>query len=248
VKTAIWSFALAVTAVISMPAMAQDDGYEFDGSQVGTRFVQEPESVDARTGRWLQKRIANCMFNRDEERMRELLINSDFYSIDFDTLSAEPNEFFEDFEVSHCMSRVMRGRYRELEIRYQYSTIRNLLAEEAYLIDYDGPPQIDEDTARDVGGRFAGRRVHPQVSTMASLADCLVYEAPQQTHDLLEARPGTDAENEMVAALGPIIVGCANTREPELTIPTSLIRQMAADGLWSRSHYGSTPVAAESDK
>ncbi len=28
--------------------------------------------------------------------------------------------------------------------------------------------------------------------------------------------------------------------EPTLTMPTSFFRQMAADGLWSRSHYATT--------
>jgi len=234
--------AFAIAVVFSAPALAQEVDYEFERSEVGTRFLREPETADAQAARWMQKRIANCMFNRDEERIRELLVNSDFYTIDFEAISADPDEFFEDYEVSHCMGRVMRGRYRELAISYQYSTIRNLLAEEAYLHDYEGPPVIGEATPRDVAARFDGRRVHPQVSTMAALADCMVYEAPQDAHNLLSAHPGSDAEGEVIAALGPVIVGCANTRESELTIPTSLIRQIAADGLWSRSYYGSQPV------
>ena len=47
-------------------------------------------------------------------------------------------------------------------------------------------------------------------------------------------------EQAAVAALGPVIVTCANADGESLSISTSLIRQMMADGMWSRAHYGSS--------
>ena len=235
-------------ALVSLPlgsqlAQAQDPDENNNGMETGTRFEREAETASATQARWMQKRVANCVFNRNKDEVREILANSNFYSIQFDAFDQDPETLFDDLNVDFCIGRLMRGadnRVHHTYMQIQYSTLRNLLAEEAYLQDFDGPPSIDSATPQDVAGRFNGMRVHPQISTMASLADCLTYHASAQTHDLLRARPGSDDEEEAITALGPVIVSCADTQEQQLQIPTSLIRQMAADGLWSRSYYGST--------
>ncbi len=235
------------SGLFAMPALAQDADENNNGLQTGTRFEREAETADAAEARWMQKRVANCVFNRNKEEAREILANSNFYSIQFDAFDQDPETLFDDLNVDFCIGRLMRGADNQVYHTYmqiQYSTLRNLLAEEAYLQDFDGPPAIGSDTPQDISGRFNGARVHPQVSTMASLADCLTYNAGSAAHDLLRARPGSDDEEDAIAALGPVIVTCANTEEQQLQIPTSLIRQMAADGLWSRSYYGSA-VAGE---
>ncbi len=238
-----FTIAAVFLGLSAVPSQAQDANENNNGLQTGTRFEREPETADAAQARWMQKRVANCVFNRNKDEAREILANSNFYSIQFDDFDQDPETLFDDLNVDFCIGRLMRGADNRAYYTYmqiQYSTLRNLLAEEAYLQDFDGPPKIDSATPRDVAGRFDGMRVHPQISTMASLADCLTYHASAQTHDLLRARPGSDDEDEAITALGPVIVSCADTQEQQLQIPTSLIRQMAADGLWSRSYYGST--------
>ena len=239
---------MAATALVSLPVQAQDDQQRENNNsmQTGTRFQRAAETPDAGRGRMMQKRVANCMFNRHKDEVRTVLANSNFYSVDFDAIGVEQDDWFDDLEMDYCIGRLMRGadnRTYHTYMQVQYSTMRNLLAEEAYLQDFDGPPVIPAGSAIDVAGRFDGQRMHPQIATMARMADCLTYNAPQQAHDLLQSRPGSGDEEEVVEALGPVVVACANTDETELSIPTSLIRQMAADGLWSRSHYGSSTEA-----
>ena len=121
-----------------------------------------------------------------------------FYSIQFDFRSGS-GTLFDDLNVNFCIGRLMRGADNQVYHTYmqiQYSTLRNLLAEEAYLQDFDGPPARFRH-AQDISGRFNGARVHPQVSTMACLADCLTYNAGSAAHDLLRARPGADDEEEL---------------------------------------------------
>ena len=239
------SIAAVVVGLFASPAHAQDTSENNNGLQTGTRFERAPETVDAAQARWMQKRVVNCVFNRNEEEVRALLANSNFYSINFDAIEQNADNLFDDLEIDFCIGRLMRGANNQTYHTYmqiQFSTLRNLLAEEAYLSDFDGPPQIRPGDAQYVAGRFESTRVHPQVRVMAEMTDCMTYQASDLAHDLLRARPGTGGEEEVIDALGPIVASCANTSEAELSVPTSLIRQMAADGLWSRSFYEATPT------
>lgn len=241
-------FAHLVTAMIgcltlAMPAAAQDsdpvEGTENNaGMQTGTRFFKEPETASAAEARSMQKRVARCIFDRKKRQVRDVLQNSNFYEIHFDALPYEMDEMFDQLGFSPCLGRLMRGADNttyQMYARMQYSTLRNLLAEEAYIEDYDAPPAIGPEDAQDIASRFGGERVHPQISTMAALADCVTFNAPQAGDDLLRSRPGSSAEDEAVETLGPVLATCANSSEPELSISTSLIRQIVADGLWTRA-------------
>ena len=244
----IVSIAACSLAALATPVAAQDysdPNINNAGMQTGTRFARAPETADAAEARWMQKRVANCAFNRNTEKAREILENSDFYSIRFDDFGQDPDALFDDLEVNHCMGRLMRGannRTYQTYMQMQYSTMRNLLAEEAYLQDFDGPPQIDANMAQDVTARFGSYRAHRQTEVMAAMTDCMTFNAPQASHDLLRARPGSGDEEDVIEVLGPTVAACANSSEAELSIPTSLIRQMAADGLWARSFYGSSTI------
>ncbi len=247
---------VAVSVVLPGTAMAQVEDFPDNnsGMQTGSRFSRAPETADQAEARWMQKRVANCVWNRNEDEVRRLLANSDFYQIDYAEAGVNSDTLFDDLEVGYCMGRLMQGvanRTLQMYMQIQYSTLRNLLAEEAYLNDFDGPPVIAPDHVVDIAARFDGQRPHPQVRTMAAMADCVTFNRPQAAHDMLRARPGSGREQEIVDQLGPVIAACANSREDELTIASSLVRQLVADGMWSRMHYGSStaaevePVASE---
>lgn len=239
----VTGLAMAMFA-IPAPVLAQDDDRGLDPAmQVGTRFLLEPESVEAQTARYLQKRIANCIYNRHEEVVGRVLANSDFYQIDYDAVGIASDALFDDLEMSHCMGRVMQGRYRELYMRFQNSTIRNLLAEEAYLATVDGPTVSIAGGDSEIPDRFAGRRVHRQVSQMAQLTDCIVYGAPVAADAMLRSRPGSEDEAEAVGQLASRFVECAESDEG-LTVSASLLRQMMADGLWARSTASAAVVGS----
>lgn len=241
--------AASILGISAAPAMAQDveSGAYNEDQQIGTRFQREPETASAAEARWMQKRVVNCTFNRNREESVELLANSNFYQIDFDALGWSSDEFWDDFEINHCIGRLMRGADNQnisMYMQIQYSTLRNLLAEEAYLRTNDDPPVISADMPQDIDERFGEQRMHPQIATMAALADCIVYHAPEMAHELLESRPGSNREADFVDALGPTVAACADSSET-LTVSASLVRQMVADGLWSRSYYSSSAAEEE---
>lgn len=210
--------------------------------ETGTRFAREPETADEAEGRWMQKRLAMCVFNRDEDLIREVLANSNFSYIDFDALPVEPDNFFDEIDFDHCMGRLFRGasnRTYHLSVQMPFSTLRNLLAEEAYLRDYGEPPVIEPTTPQEVWGRFQGSPAPRQVAVVARWGDCLTHNAPDAAHELLDSRPGSGSEEEALNALTPVFETCIGDAGGQQSISTSLIRQIAADGMWSRSYYGS---------
>ena len=247
-RTAIAS--AAVLTVFAFPAAAQDAWDEpiLDAEQqVGTRFLIEPETADASEARYLQKRVANCVWNRHEDEVRAMLVASDYDTIDYQTLGITPDSFGDDFDIGYCIGRAMTGRYRHLGMRYQLSTMRNLLAEEAYLSDFDGPPEVVEGQERRMPDRFPDRRPFGRTLAMAEIGDCIVYNAPTQVHAFLSARPGSDRETEAVESIAPTFGTCAPSDSDEISISTSMLRQMTADAIWARSHFGQgAPRAAVS--
>jgi len=228
---------------LALPATAQDIDPELRDDnnatmQTGTRFLKEPETASASEARYMQKRVARCVFDRRKSKVRDVLRNSNFYEIDFDALPYEMNEMFDELGFASCLGRLMRGADNTTYQMYgsmRYSTLRNLLAEEAYIEDFDGPPAIGPTDTQDIASRFGGARVHPQISVMASMADCVTFNAAQASDDLLRSRPGSKREDEAVETLGPVFATCANSSEPELSISNSLIRQIVADGMWTRA-------------
>ncbi|MGN6499976.1 MAG: hypothetical protein ACTHKM_07490, partial [Tsuneonella sp.] len=127
------ALALLVAAALAAPAVAHNTYGEDDRQQVGTRFLASPETADAQRARQMQKRIARCMYDRDKDKAVALLQHSDFQRIDYDSLAIGPDKLFDQFEISSCMEIVMHQDEYQISMKYQWATMRNLLAEEAYL-------------------------------------------------------------------------------------------------------------------
>ena len=231
---------MAGLLAFSAPAAAQDsEPFEVPGEQqVGTRFLQEPETVEQGRARDMQKRIAHCAYRKNRAEIAKLLAHSNFYQIDYAAIGMDSKKMWEDFGMGQCLGRVMRGDEFKMYMSYNDSTIRNLFAEEAYLRDGNGPLTIAADAPERLSQRYGADKFHPQIAVMSNLADCIVHKDAANAHALLASDPGSDAEKSVVATLSPTIVACMKSKKDEVSVSNSLIRQLVADGLWSRSYYG----------
>lgn len=237
-------FLLAVLAFsLSFPAFAQDDDFERKrdrfmepDSQLGTRFKQSPETASETDARQMQKRLARCVFYGNEEEIAELLANSDFDRIDFDATAFTSDEFFDDIDFGRCLGRSMKQSQYKILARIQYSTLRNLLAEEAYLYESKNSPVREDGAPTLIEDRFAYVKGSPRAAVLAKVSDCITFRNGPAAHVLLGEVPRSKGEGEALEALWPALLTCLEAEEPP-ELSTSMVRQMIADGMWARSHY-----------
>ena len=229
---------------LCVPAMAQDDDWEKKRdrflrpeSVVGTRFKQEPETASETDSRQMQQRLAKCVYYDSMEELDTLLANSDFERIDFSATAFEPGEFFDDIDFSRCIGRAMKSSHYKMMVSMNYSTLRNLLVEEAYNHANKRAPVREEGAPLLVADRFAYTRGGPRAQVMAEVSDCISYRRPDLAHEFLDARPGTSKETEALEALYPTLLTCLETDDAG-NLSTSMVRRMVADGMWARSYHG----------
>lgn len=246
VTRAVIAAALAVSVLAANPASAQDE-YEVEGQQqVGTRFLQEPETVEAARARKMQKKVARCVYSSNEAEVEELLAKSDFHRIDFEALGVEAESLFDDLDVSRCIGRAMRDDEYRMHMRFPHSTMRNLLAKEAYLERNRVPLTLPSDAPDRLDNRYSMDGIYPPTVVIAEMGDCITRNDPAGAHEFLAQRPSSSGETEAFDKLIPTIGRCLKTEQEEVTLQISLMRQIVADALWSRFHYGPQAAAPAS--
>ena len=226
------------------PVAAQDsdlerkrDRFLAPDIQTGTRFARAAETAQESDARQMQKRIARCVFFGNKDEVRELLANSDFDRIDFAATSFTGEEFFDQIDFSQCIGRAMKQSQYKVWVQMQYSTLRNLLAEEVYLKDNKDAPVLAEGAPTLIKDRFAFTRGGPRAGVMAEVSDCVTYRNGAGAHAFLDSVPGNKGETEALEALWPTLLTCLETEDPP-ELSTSMLRMMIADGMWARSYYG----------
>lgn len=245
-------FALATVGAVLIcgsPALAQDavDRFLEPGLQTGTRFKQVPETADQAEARGLQKRIAKCVYFRNKSTVRAMLAHSDMDRIDFDAFDQEADTLFDDLDVAQCIGTVMRGSQYRMAMRIAHATLRNLLAEEVYLQDNKDAVTLHADAPRNLENRYRYARLNPRTAALTQVGDCVTYSGINEAHAFLESFPGSSDEERTFEALAPKVVACLDTDEEEVALPVSMIRQITADALWARSHYGAATAQGASD-
>lgn len=233
-----------VGLALAAPAIAQDsdadrkrDRFLAPTAQIGSRFVRAAETAQESDARDRQKRLAKCVFYGRKDQVRELLANSDFDQIDFAATRFTGDDLFDQLNFSPCLGQAMKNSTYKLWVSMPYSTLRNLLAEEAYLYDNKVAPTLAAGAPTLIKSRFALTKGGPRAAVMAEVADCITYRDAAGAHAFLKETPGTKGEGEALEALGPTLLTCLQADEPP-KLSTSMVRQMIADGMWARSHYG----------
>jgi len=251
VKRLIASF---LVATIALPAIAQDseidrerDRFLRPDIQTGTRFKQEPEMASETDARQMQKRLARCVFYAKKEELNTLLANSDFDRIDFDATEFETEEFFDQIKFSRCLGRAMKASQYKIYASMRYSTLRNLVAEEAYLYANKDAPVREEGAPTLIEQRFAYLSGGARSAVLAEVSDCISYRNSAAAHELLDSTPGSSVETAALEALYPTLLTCLETDTPP-AFSTSMVRLMIADGMWARSYYdGFTASMADAE-
>ena len=235
---------IAAAATLAAPASAQRefDPDRMDKSQIGSRFKIAEEAMGSSDMRKFQKKAIKCTVSGDRDLARELLMNSDPATIDPRELSVDYGEMMDKMNFDRCMVRAMPRNARMMRVRIDPTVMRNLFAEEIYLYDNDDPPVIGEGAPEYLANRFyAGGQPYTMAEVPARLADCIVYRAPVRAHEFLKTNPTSSGERKAAEALSPTVSECLPGEDSEVSFSLAQLRAYVADGLWSRSYYGSLP-------
>lgn len=239
-----------ITAIaLSTPAIADPDPFPEEELAIGTRFKQQPENAARDEAREMQKRVVRCSVYGNKELARKVLANSDPVTIDFDAVGIPANELTNELEISRCIGRAMKHSTYKMQMRFQYESLRALMAEEVYLMDNDDVVQLPADAEPFLTERLQGGPIHPRAEMMARLGDCIVFHGPEAADRLLRSRIASDEEREAVEGLYPALAKCGLGGAQEVELDFSMVRRVVADGLWSRTYFtnGSDAATGEDD-
>lgn len=232
--------------LVASPVAAQReiDPDRIDRSQVGTRFQVQLEAMEGDEMRVFMKRIGRCLARSDRELSARILENSDPVDIDYDAVGMEFGEIGEELNMGRCIGQSMPPSARYMRINYTGALIRGMLAEEMYLYANDEAPAIPEGAPVDLENRFfVGGMGSLEAVYRARIADCVVFNASELSHQFLDSNPNSKDEREAAQALAPVFDTCIDSEE-QLTFTLAQMRPFLADGLWSRSQYGQDSYAA----
>jgi len=232
------------------PAMAQDDFERMtrnDDMQTGSRFKRTSQSPDEATQRYMQKRVAKCVVYGEKDLARDLVAKSDTARIDYEALGVAPNNLFKELDVANCLGRAAKSGTLSIAMRIPPRTLRNLMAEEVYLMDQKDPLVIADDAPASLPNRFYTSGNTRGAKMTAELSDCIVHHSPDAAHEFIETRPGTSGEADALDGLYEALTKCAGEGIAEADIDMSSMRMVVADGLWARMHYGPTANAENSE-
>ena len=238
IRTAVLFLALVASFA---PAMAQRtfDPSRADDSQVGTRFKLAEEPIGAIDMRRMQKKMIKCTVSGDRDLARELLQKSDPVSIDHRELSISYNDMLNEMNFDRCMIRAMPRNARRMRIQFGQTAVRNLMAEEIYLHENREPVMIPEGAPEYLSNRYySGGRAYINAEVPARLADCIVYREAGLAHAFLKANPTSSGETEAAESLVPVVSECLPGEGSTVSFTLAELRAIVADGLWSRSFYG----------
>ena len=233
-RVAHYVIALVVAGLVpglsGSAAFAQDEPANMPASRLKTPFVE----ANTDRARKYMKDFAKCVYRRKPERSEKLLRYSDNASINYSAVGFERDEIETKLSLSSCAGDVMDGRQESVVVRISPLSLRNHLAEEAYLSHNASALVIAESDDEVLSNRYETLTATDKTRFRAAFADCVVYHAVREADALIRTSVATDEERQAVKALVPALSQClTDGQEMELTVKT--IRGLAADGLWSRT-------------
>ncbi len=242
IRMPIFALALGLAA----PGLAQSAMIDAPDIDTGTRFKKEVVTPQRTEARDMQKRVARCAAYRNKELARSFVENSDPVGIAFDAIVFKGDNLADALKVAECISRAMKHSTYRMQMHFQYTTLRALMAEEVYLMDNAAPIALAANAEKLVTGRNYDS-LSPRAYGMSQLADCLVFENVSASDALLRSTIGSDAEEAALESLYPALQTCGLDPKSGMTLDYSMIRQVVADGLWARSHYDGADAPGQDD-
>ncbi|MXP42379.1 hypothetical protein GRI75_12085 [Altererythrobacter soli] len=240
-STSVVGLATAAAVLLAAPAIAQQpEPYK----RTGSRIAKPVEQLDAGGARQMLKGVARCVYHDQPDTVERYLRSSDPLAVDYASFGIAQADVIKEFDLPACMNETKAAFQLRTSMRMSGPAFRVALAEEAYLGRHTDALKLPADGPEMLTNRFFVQAASmPQAQALGAFADCVVFHAPAEADDMLRTAPGTKAESDAARALVPALSECLVAGR-EVRLDEKGIRDIVADGLWSRSHYGQTAAEA----
>lgn len=211
-------------------ALAHDEYRRDDGSQVGTRFKQQPKVTDEALQRQQTNYIALCVQKSVPNRVDWFLRNSD----DKEYVHPKGSHSIGTYLViDQCLGDTMNGMTLESTFFMSTSSIRGLLSEQAYLAGRPAYVVAPEGAVMPARSYIATGDELPSARGLGEFEDCIAITDPADADALLRTKPASLEEMTAARALAPTLGTCL-PKGQTLSFTAQNVRSIAAEGMWQR--------------
>jgi hypothetical protein len=206
--------------------------------QTGSLIPVKPRAVDPGRAGMIRKDFARCIYGMAKTKATALLDNSD--PITVNPAAAKIKDIERDLAMETCLGGAGGPDQLALGMKFSTESLRDLLAEEAYLATNRDAPllspapialppiQLKYVSTGDSLMRAQG---------MVSFTDCVVLKDVTHADALLRTMPGSKDEIAAARALSPALGGCL-VQGQSATLSAAGIRAIMAYAMWTRFGRG----------
>jgi hypothetical protein len=213
-------------------------------ARTGSLIVRKPQVVDPRKSALALKGFAKCVYQTKRKFVESLLDHSDPITVDFNATGFSSSEFSKSLLVEECLRREIKAEQAALEYKFRPISLRARLLEEAYLDKFPRTPDAPAEGARVVDRKYVSAGTDlPRALALGEFSDCVVFKNSAGADALLRAQPRSEQELAAARLLGPALGACLVLGQ-KLVLRPPLIREIVADGLWTRYVKGTLPMSA----
>jgi hypothetical protein len=199
--------------------------------QTGSMIPAKPQTVDKRRFGEVRKEFARCIYFRAKPKAKALLEHSDVLLVDL--AGAQIKDIGSELDLDDCLGEQVGIDESALGMSTHIETLRDMLAEEAYLADHRTAPVLAPDSPPMTFSLLPNNPNPSMAQALAAFADCTIRHDVGGTDALLRTMPSSDQEQEKAAALAPAMGACL-TAGQQLTLNAANIRAVMAFAMWTR--------------
>ena len=239
-RRALLGFAALDVALAASSARAQLE----PTVELGSRIPTKPTKIADSSASVIRKNFAHCVFSTQKAHALRILDYSDPSSIDYAGAGTSKTKLASYLGMENCLVKNASGLSSQIGIGFPASTLRAMLAEEAYLATYATVPTLRAGSKESVDRTFASQESELAAArSLGRLADCVVYNGLEGADALVRTIPSSGAELKAARALAPAFGQCLVEGQVVELKPVNM-RAISAEGLWVR--FAPAPTASVS--
>ena len=200
-------------------------------TQTGSLVAARPQAADPERAALVRKSVARCVYHAATPKVLALLEHSGIESVDAE--GAGIKDFVRDLKLDTCLSDEVGFDENALGMQISQPTLRDLLAEEAYLAKNRAAPQVPA-TANPLSIQPASAaKQNASALGITAFSDCTVRRNTRGADALLRTPPSSVAERQAAMALAPDMGACLVAGQ-KLSLKSANVRALMAYAMWSR--------------